>query len=214
MQELGVIEPSSSECRSYPVMVPKPDGQTQVCLDFHKVNKVSEFNAHPMPRIQELIDKLGKAAYLLTLDNGYWQIPLSPESKAYTAFATPVGLFQFVRMPFALHGTAATFQRLVDRLLHVHTAYAAAYIDDVIVFSNSWEEHLLHLKVILEEINKAGQTVNPEKCRLGANKTQYLGFTVREGKVEPVSSKIQIIEDIPPPQSKRVTKIPRNGRVL
>lgn len=119
MQELGVIEPSTSEWRSYPVMLPKPDGNIRVCLDFRKVNEVSEFDAYPMPHIQELIDKLGKATYLATVDmmKGYWQIPLSPESKTYTAFATPIGLYQFVQMPVGLHGAAATFQRLVDQLL-------------------------------------------------------------------------------------------------
>lgn len=147
IQELGVIEPSASEWRSYPVLVPKPDGKTRVCIDFRKINEVSEFDAYPMTRTQELIDRLGRAAYLSTLDmtKGYWKIPLAPESRAYTAFATPVGLYQFVRMPFGLHGAAATFQRLVDQLLSRHTAYEANNIDDVIIFSNSWEDHLNHI---------------------------------------------------------------------
>lgn len=205
MQDLGVIKPSSSEWQSYPVMVPKPGGKIRVCLDFHKVNEVSDFNAYPMPRIQELIDKLGKATYLSTLDmtKGYWHIPLSAESKAYTAFATPLGLYQFVRMPFGLHGAAATFQRLVVRLLKDHAEYAATYIDDMIIFSNLWEEHLKHLREVLSEVRRAGLTIIPEKCRMGMNQTQYLGFMVG-GRVELVASKVRAIEAVPTPQSKKM----------
>lgn len=149
-------------------MVRKPDGSTRVCLDFRKINEASEFNAYPMPRIQELIEKLGKARYLSTLDmtEGYWQIPLDEKSRHYTAFATPIGLFQFVCMPFGLHGAVVTFQRLVDQILRNHTSYAAAYIDDVVIFSNSWEEHLTHLRMVIQEIKQAGLTINPEKCKI------------------------------------------------
>lgn len=84
-----------------------------------------------MPRISELLEKLGKAKYISTMDltKGYWQIPLEHKSREYTAFATPLGLFQFVKMLFGLHGAAATFQRLMDKILTPHQAYAATYID-------------------------------------------------------------------------------------
>lgn len=187
------------------MLVPKPDGKTRVCLDFRRVNELSEFDAYPMPHVQGLIEKLGKATYLSTLDltKGYWQIPLTEESKQYTAFATPTGLYQFVRMPFGLHGAAATFQRLVDKLLTCHTSYAAAYIDDIIIFSQTWEEHLDHLGKVLAEIKRAGLTVNPEKCRLGVSQTQYLGFIVGKGQVRPVTSKVQGISEIPLPTCKK-----------
>lgn len=112
---------------------------------------------------------LGKASYLSTLDmtKGYWQIPLAPESHAITAFATPVGLFQFVRMPFGLHGAAATFQWLVDKLLKEHSMYAAAYIDDVVIFSETWEEHVQHLRKVLQKVQEAGLTIYPKNVEWG-----------------------------------------------
>lgn len=167
-----------------------------MCLDFHKVNSVSQFDAYPMPHIRELLEKLGKATFLTTLDmtKGYWQIPLESESKEYTAFSTPLGLFQFKRMPFGLHGAAATFQRLVDKLLIPHSSYVTAYIDDVIIYSGSWEEHVGHVKAVVQSIGQAGLTVNPEKSKVGMRTTQYLGFVVGQGEVKRVRSKVEALQ--------------------
>lgn len=145
----------------------------------------------------------------------YWQIPLEEKSRPYTAFATPIGPFQFIRMTFGLHGAAATFQRLVDYLLSNHSAYAAAYINDIVVFSDSWEDHLVHLKVIIREIKLAGLTINPEKCKIGVQPTQYLGFIVGGGHVEPILSKsTSHREDSPTHQPKGDTMFFRYGGVL
>ncbi|XP_054846354.1 uncharacterized protein K02A2.6-like, partial [Eublepharis macularius] len=110
-----VIEPSRSAWRSPIVLVPKPDGTTRFCIDYRELNKVAQFDAYPMPRADVLVDHLGSARYLSALDltKGYWQVPVRPADREKTAFATPRGLFQFKKMPFGLHGAAATFQRLV-----------------------------------------------------------------------------------------------------
>lgn len=167
MLKMGVIEPSKSPWRSHPVLVPKSDGSTRFCIDFRKLNSVSEFDAYPMPKIDNLLEKLGKAQYLSSLDltKGYWQIPLA-EDKEKTAFCTPKGLFHFTYMPFGLHGAAASFQRLMDEVLEPVTHCTAAYIDDIIVFSCTWEEHLKHLGEVLRELRKARLTVNPGKCKI------------------------------------------------
>lgn len=174
-------------------------------MDFRQVNTVSQFDAYPMPRIQKLLERLGSAKFLSTLDmtKGYWQIHLALESKAYMAFTTPIGLYQFTRMPFGLLGAAATFQRLVDKLLEAHAEYAAAYIDDVIIFSQTWEEHLEHLEAVIKKIKETGLTVNPEKCSIGMRSTHYLGFIVGQGEVRPVVSKVQAIKQVPTPKNKR-----------
>ncbi len=106
MKQLDVIEPSKSEWSSHLVIVPKKDGSLRVCVDFRKLNAQSRFDAYPMPRIDDLLERIGQARYITTLDlcKGYWQVPLDPDSKPYTEFRTPVGLFQFTVLPFGLHG--------------------------------------------------------------------------------------------------------------
>lgn len=150
MLQLHVIEESCSDWRSSIVQMPKLDGSVQFCVGFRKVNTISRFDADPMPWVDELLERLGWAQYISTLDlkKGYWKIPSMLASKEKTAFSTPFGLFQFKTMPLGLHGAAATFQRLMDQVLCEHCCYAAAYIDDIAVYSGSWKEHLQHLKVV------------------------------------------------------------------
>ncbi|XP_075786849.1 uncharacterized protein LOC142829675 isoform X2 [Pelodiscus sinensis] len=205
MLEMGVVEESHSEWKSPIVLVPKPDGTTRFCIDFRKVNAISRFDAYPMPRTEELLERLGQAEYFSILDmtKGYWQIPLTPASKEKTAFPTPWGLFQFVTMPFGLHGAAATFQRLMDRLLQPHHAYAAAYIDDVVIYSPTWTAHLQHLEAVLKSLKEAGLTANPRKCQLGRREVTYLGYTVGQGTVRPLVDKVKAVQECKTPATKK-----------
>ncbi len=154
MRELGVIEPSMSEWCSPVVIVPKKDGSLRVCIDFRKLNAQSQFDEYPMPRVDDLLERIGRAKYITTLDlcKGYWQVPLEPTSRPYTTFRTPIGLYQFTVLPFGLHGAPATFQRLMDKVLQGCEEWSAAYLDDVVIHSNSWQEHLRHLKQTLEKL--------------------------------------------------------------
>ena len=126
-----------------------------------------------MPRVDELIQWLGPARYLTTLDltKGYWQAPLTKAAREKTAFVTPGGLSQYTVLPFGVHGAPATFQRMMDQLLRPHQAYAAAYIDDIIIHSPSWDIHLRQLRAVLGELRRAGLTANPGKCCLGSRPT-------------------------------------------
>lgn len=112
------------------------------------------------------------------LKKDYSQIPLTPESREKTAFSTPFGLFQFQTMPFGLHGAPATFQRLRDRILHPHSGYAAAYLNDMVIYSRDRQRHLEHVTTVLQSLQEAGLTENPTKCHLGKNETTYLGYTL------------------------------------
>ena len=208
MLRLGVIEESHSPWSSPIVLVPKPDGSLRFCNDFRKLNEVSKFDSYPMPRTDEMIERLGPARFISTLDltKGYWQVPLTDRAKAKTAFATPQGLFQYTMMPFGVHGAPATFQRLMDRVLRPHQAYSSAYIDDIIVFSVTWDEHLQHLGAVLGALRQAGLTANAKKCQLGLTETNYLGHTIGRGCVKPQKKKLERIHDWPQPRTKKQVK--------
>ena len=131
-----------------------------------------------MPRIDELIERLGPARFISTLDltRGYWQVPLTPRAREKDRLHhTPraCSITRFSRLGYT--GAPATFQRLMDRVLRPHRAYAAAYIDDIVIHSGSWEDHLERLTAVLQSLRRAGLTANPAKCRLGLEESQLLG---------------------------------------
>ena len=136
MLEAGIIESSTSDW-----CAPGEEGWHFVAMcGLQRLNAVSESDAYPMPRVDDLIDRLEGAGYITKMDlmSGYCQVPVSPDAKHKTAFAISSGLFHFTRMPFGLKGAPATFQRLVDRVLQGLEEISGAYIDDIIVFSKSW----------------------------------------------------------------------------
>ena len=150
----GVIEPSQSDWASPIVLVRKKDGSIRLCVDYRKLNAQSRTDAYPMPRIEDILDRVGKAKFITTLDltRGYWQVPVADEDRHKTAFTSPFGLYQFCVMPFGLNRTPATFQRLMNEVVRDMEKFAHAYLDDLVVFSDSWTEHLDHLETILKKL--------------------------------------------------------------
>ena len=205
MEEKGVIEKSTSEWASPMVLVGKQDGSMRVCVDFRCLNEVTPMDAYPMPRVDELIDKLGSARYVTTLDlsRGYWQVPVAEESRPLTAFVTPYGLYQFRVMPFGLNGAPATFQRLMDEVLRGLEGFSAAYIDDVVIFSTTWEDHLKAVRSVLGRLRQAGLTAKPRKCQFGMKECTYLGHVVGGGVVKPHVSKLEAVASFPVPKTKK-----------
>ncbi|KAJ1159544.1 hypothetical protein NDU88_000051 [Pleurodeles waltl] len=206
MLELGVVEHSDSPWASPVVLVPKPnskDGKKEMrfCVDYRGLNLVTKTDAHPIPRADELIDTLASAKYLSTFDltAWYWQIKLSEDAKSKTAFSTIGGHYQFTVMPFGLKNAPATFQRLVNTVLQGLEAFSAAYLDDIAVFSSSWDDHLVHLWKVLEALQKAGLTIKASKCQIGQGKVVYLGHLVGGEQIAPLQGKIQTIIDWVPP---------------
>lgn len=141
MKRSGIIEESESEWASPLVIVAKKDGGIRLCVDYRQLNEVTKFDAYPMPRIEELLDQIGQAEFISTLDlaKGYWQVPLDPEGKEKTAFITPRGLYQFTTMPFGLSGAPATFQRMMDNVLRGTEQFAGVYLDDIVIYSRDME---------------------------------------------------------------------------
>ena len=205
MLGLGVIEESHSAWSSPIVLVKKTDGSWRFCNDFRKLNEISLCDAYPMPRIDELIERLGPARFISTLDltRGYWQVPLTPQAKEKTAFATPDGLYQYKVLPFGVHGAPATFQRLMDRVLRPHQQYAAAYLDDIVIHSETWEDHGPRVEAVLQALREAGLTANPTKCHLGVEEANYLGHVVGRGCIRPQARKVESIGTWPQPSTKR-----------
>lgn len=148
------------------VIVPKKDGSIQFCIDFCKLNAQSKFDAFLMPRINELIERIGQAQYITSLDlcKGYRQVHLDPTSKPHTAFKVLLWLYQSTILPFGLHGAPATFQMLIDRVFQGCEVWTAAYLDNVIIYSNTWVDNLEHLRQTLERIQAAGLSLNVVKC--------------------------------------------------
>ena len=120
MLEHGVIEPTTSPWASPMVVVRKKDGTARICIDYRQLNSVTDIDAYPLPRIEDILDAIGQSKFITTLDlaKGYWQVPVSVDDQDKTAFVSPLDLFRFTAMPFGLCGAPATFQRLMDSVIH------------------------------------------------------------------------------------------------
>ena len=207
MLEHRIIEESSSEWAQPIVIVPKKDSsEVRLCIDSRKVNQVAKMHSYPLPRIEDSIDKMAQAKYISTIDlsRGYWQLPLTDESKDKTAFTTPFGLWQFVTMPFGLPAAQATCQQLVDtRLIRGIEDHAAAYVDDLIIFSISWDDHFVHLQDMLEGLQNACLTIKPKKCEFGMKETEYSRHVVGNGMAKPCQSKTEDVKKFQVPEMKK-----------
>lgn len=201
----GILIPSQSPWSSAMVPVRKPNGDIRLCIDYRKLNGVTEPDPYMMPRIQDLLDKLSQAKWLskIDLNKGFYQIPLDPDSIHKTAFCSPWGKFSFTRMPFGLMNAPASFQRCMDEALAGQEDWSATYIDDIVIFSNTWEEHLLHVRKVLQALEKVGMTANPDKCVWGARTLTYLGHQVGGGAVTVPEARVAAIRNFRQPITKK-----------
>ena len=186
-------------------MVRKKDGSLRFCVDFRQLNAATVKDAHPLPRIDDLLDALHGAKWFYTLDlkSRYWQVPISEQDKAKTAFRTSSGqLFEFNQVCFGLCNAPATFSRLMDRVLAgLHWETCLFYLDDIIVFSSTWEEHLARLRGVFERLRHAKLKLGAAKCTFAAKEVSYLGHRGTEEGLLPDPSLLAAIRDIPPPKT-------------
>ncbi|MES9904503.1 MAG: reverse transcriptase domain-containing protein [Sedimenticola sp.] len=190
-----MIEDSMSMWHSPVVLVKKPNGSFRFAIDLRKVNKVSEPMVYPLPHFQDVVDAVAtsQAHFLSNVDlqNGYWQVPLSDESKQKTAFSTSQGLFQFRRLPFGLQGSNATFQMLMTKVLKdLNWKVAIVYVDDILIFSKTFDEHLHHLEQVFTNLQQANLTLKPSKCHFAAKEVTYLGHKITDKgiKIDPANT--------------------------
>ncbi len=198
------IEPSNSNWSSPCILVPKPDGSYRMCTDYRKVNNITKSDSFPIPRMEDCIDRIGNAKYVTKFDllKGFWQVPLTPRAKEISAFVTPTGLYQYKVMPFGMKNSPATFQRLINSII-MDLDGCDAYIDDLIIASETWEDHVRIIQELFERLSKASLTINLSKSEFGCATVTYLGHEVGQGHVKPVRAKISVILDFPRPTSKR-----------
>ena len=202
MEKQGVIKPSTSPWSSPVVLAPKKDGSLRFCIDYRKLNSMMEKDVYPLPRIDDILDTLGETRYFTSLDlaAGYWQIEMDPESCEKSAFVTHQGLHEFVRMPFGLCNAPATFQRLIEVVLAgLVWKCVFAYIDDVLVCSRTFEDHLRHLEQVFARLRQAGLRLKPQKCLFLREKVPYLGYIVTREGIVPDQAKTEKILSYPVP---------------
>ena len=160
-----------------------------------------------MTRTDEIPDRVGAAKFISTLNlsRGYWQIPLAQEAQPMTAFTTPFRLFEFLMMPFGLHGAPATFQRCMDAVLR-GLSFVATFIDDVVIYSDSWSDHLQHLRSAFIRLRSASLTAQPKKCLLAMKETWFLGHIIGGRCVRPDPEKLEAVLTWPVPTTKRAVR--------
>lgn len=200
----GVVEPSSSPWSSPVLMVPKKDGSYRFCVDFRKLNAVTKGTEFPIPRVDECLESLGGSVLFSTLDlaAGYWQVEVDEADREKTAFSTTEGHYQFVTMPMGLKGAPATFQHLMNMVLKgLHWSCILVYLDDIIIFARSFQEHQQRLKTVLDRLREAGLKLKPSKCHFARKSVKFLGHVVSSEGVHTDPDKTKKIADWPSPQS-------------
>lgn len=204
MLDNDLIQLSDSDWSSPIVLVPKPDGTLRLCVNYKRVNAVSRTDCFPLKRIEDCIDSIGLALFVSKVDlmKGYWQLLLTERARAISAFVTPDGFYEMKRMPFGLKNAPATFQRLMNAII-ADLQGTEAYIDDLIVYSRSWEEHLGQLDELFSRLETANLVVNLAKSEFAKGKVTYLGHIVGQGQVAPRQAKVECILDFPIPITKK-----------
>ena len=204
----GVIRESNSPWASPIVLVRRKNGKIRACIDYRKVNLATRKDAYPIPRTQDCLDAMAGSVIFSTLDmtSGYYQVPIHEPDIPKTAFATRHGLWEFVTMPFGLTNAPATFQRLMELAMRgLQWTSCLIYLDDIIIFGRTFQEHAERLKQVLGRIRQANLKLKPEKCELFQDQVRFLGHIVSSEGVQPDPSNTAKVTNWAPP--KTVTEV-------
>ncbi|GBG71067.1 hypothetical protein CBR_g8366 [Chara braunii] len=200
----GWIRPSSSPYGAPVLFVRKKNKDLRLCIDYRKLNAQTVKNAGPLPRIDDLLERLGGAKFFSKLDlkSGYHQISIRPQDRYKTVFKTRYGHFEWVVMPFGLTNAPATFQAaMTNEFRAMLDRFVLVYLDDILVYSRTLEEHLDHLRRVLERIRRAKFKANRDKCEFVHQELEYLGHFVTPQGISPLSDKIQAVQDWAEPRN-------------
>ena len=201
----GIIVESKSDWASPLVPVRKKDGGVRLCVDFRQLNAVTPLRRYWLPSLAEILDRVGPCSCLSTLDltSGFHQIPMDVSSSELTTFVCPFGKYRYVRMPFGLKNAPAIFQSIVEKVLQPVSYCSKNYVDDVVVFSRSWEEHLSHLRAVIVCLGEAGFTIKIRKCSFGRKSLLYLGHKIGCGSLSVPEHRVEALRSFAQPVTKK-----------
>ena len=205
MLDLGAIRPFNSPWASAIVLVRKKDGRLRFCIDLRRLNNRTVKDAYSLPKIETILDSLIGAQIFSTLDlkAGYWQVEMAEECKAYTAFTCgPLGFYECDTMPFGATNAPTTFQRLMhDCLGDLNMNWCIVYLDDIIIFSDTKEEHLKRLEAVFQKLFAAGVKLKPSKCFFFREEIEYLGHVVSGKGIATNPKKVEAVAKWPTPKT-------------
>ena len=202
MSTSGVIGESRAPAHSQVMLTVKPDGSWRFCIDFRRLNAVTKSNNWPLPKIKEMLERLGRTKSkwfgVIDLTKGYYQAPLHQDSQHLTAFITPDGLWEWKRVPMGLKGAGAYFQRAMATEVLSDLLYTRCevYLDDIIIYGRTEEEFAENLKAVLARLGDHNITVNPDKCRLGLREIEYVGHLISEAGCHFTREKLQKVVEV------------------
>lgn len=206
MRNRDVIEPSNSPWAAPIVLVRKKDGSARFCVDYRRLNDVTKKDSYPLPRMDDIFSNLAGSKWFSTMDlqSGYWQVEMDPKDKEKTAFSTGSGLWQFNVMPFGLCNAPATFERLMDEVFRgMSWQTALIYLDDIIVYARTFDDHLLNLEAVFLRLRAANLKLSPGKCKFLRRSVRYLGHIVSEDGLVTDPEKVQAVQQWPTPRNKK-----------
>jgi hypothetical protein len=212
MLESGVISPSRAAAHSQVMLTVKPDGTWRFCVDYRRLNVVTKPNNWPLPKIKEMLERLGKkkANYfgVIDLTKGYYQAPLHPNSRHLSAYITPQGLYEWNRVAMGLRGAAGYFQRAMatEVLNGLVGVICEVYLDDIIIHGVTKEEFVKNLETVLMRLQAHNITVNPNKCKLGLTSVEYVGHLIDQTGCHFTREKLQKVINFPVPQKEQELK--------
>ena len=214
MENQGIVKKSNSPWNAPLLVVPKKIDASglkkwRVVVDFRKLNDVTVGDAYPLPNITDILDQLGNSKYFTTLDlaSGFHQVPIDPNDSQKTAFSTMFGHYEYLRMPFGLKGAPATFQRLMNSVLTgLQGIKCFVYIDDVVIYGNSLEDHNSKLIDVFKRLRQNNLKLHPDKCEFMRKEVQYLGHVIGEDGIKPDPKKISAVSNYPVPTCQKDIK--------
>ena len=205
MLDRGAICLSQSPWCNAVVLVRKKDGGLRFCIDFRRLNSWTKKDAYPLPQMQETMESMVGARFFSTMDlkSGFWQVRMAKDSQQYTAFTVgSMGVYEFLRMLYGLCNTSVTFQRLMQNCLReLNLTYALIYLDNVIVFSRTEEEHLHCLRVVFGRFLEHGLKLKPSKCHFLQDEITFLGHEISANGMRPGMANLKAIAEMAPPKT-------------